>query len=151
MAGIGIASIVGGIIGSVVPVVGTILGSFVGCAISGAWGGAKAVNYQKNQELKAAKQQACGALVQAMSSASARIQSALERSLGDINSEAVKAIHNYLRSRKEELNRQMEDIKNRGRMDGEELDKRKRDAARMERELAMITQCISPWMKPGHS
>ncbi|MBT8792737.1 dynamin family protein [Akkermansia muciniphila] len=147
MAGAGIASIVGGIIGSVVPVVGTVIGSTAGLLIASWWGGSKAVSYQKNQELKSAKQQACGALAQAISSAYTQIQATMDRLLVDINSEASKAIQNYVHSRRNELNRQMEEIKNRSRMDGEELAKRKQEASKLEQEIVEINKTISPWLK----
>ena len=147
MAGAGIASIVGGIIGSVVPVVGTVIGSTAGLLIASWWGGSKAVSYQKNQELKSAKHQACGALAQAISSAYTQIQTTMDRLLVDINSEASKAIQNYVHSRRNELNRQMEEIKNRSRMDGEELAKRKQEASKLEQEIVEINKTISPWLK----
>lgn len=147
MAGAGIASIVGGIIGSVVPVVGTVIGSTAGLLIASWWGGSKAVSYQKNQELKSAKHQACGALAQAILSAYTQIQTTMDRLLVDINSEASKAIQNYVHSRRNELNRQMEEIKNRSRMDGEELAKRKQEASKLEQEIVEINKTISPWLK----
>lgn len=147
MAGAGIASIVGGIIGSVVPVVGTVIGSTAGLLIASWWGGSKAVSYQKNQELKSAKHQACGALAQAILSAYTQIQTTMDRLLVDINSEASKAIQNYVHSRRNELNRQMEEIKNRSRMDGEELAKRKQEASKLEQETVEINKTISPWLK----
>lgn len=147
MAGAGIASIVGGIIGSVIPVVGTVIGSTAGLLIASWWGGTKAVSYQKNQELKSAKQQACGALAQAISSAYTQIQTTVDRLLVDINSEASKAIQNYIYSRRNDLNQQMEEIKNRSRMDGEEIAKRKQEASKLEQEIAEINKTSSPWLK----
>lgn len=147
MAGAGIATVVGGIIGSVVPVVGTVIGSAAGMFIASWWGGAKAINYQKNQELKGARQQACGALAQAISSAYTQIQSTLERLLVNINSEAGKVIHDYVHSRKKELSKQMEELKNRSRMDSEELANRKREVSQLEHELSDMNKVISPWMK----
>ena len=71
----------------------------------------------------------------------------MDRLLVDINSEASKAIQNYVHSRRNELNRQMEEIKNRSRMDGEELAKRKQEASKLEQEIVEINKTISPWLK----
>ena len=41
----------------------------------------------------------------------------------------------------------MEEIKNRSRMDGEELAKRKQEASKLEQEIVEINKTISPWLK----
>ncbi len=142
MAGVAIASIVGGIVGSVIPVVGTIIGSTVGLAIAGWWGGCKASEIKAQNDLKSAKQQVCAAVGQAMSSVYARLQSAVESMMVEINSRTSAAIQDALRQRRLELSRQLHELRRSSSSGMKEMEEKKAALAKENSLFAGILRTI---------
>ncbi len=151
MAGATIASVAGGIIGSVIPIVGTVIGSGIGMMIAGAWGGYAAGRVQAGHQLRAAKSQAVGALGQAISSSYAEINSAINKIIIEMNSTVKDLLRKAVEEREKDLERQMQDIRNRGKMNSEEQSKQRQELAAYQTRLAAITKGIAPWMpKPSN-
>ena len=133
----------GCIIGSLVPIVGPLVGIIAG----GCLGACSAYKEQKNAELSAAKQRACGALAQAISSAYSNITSSLERILSDVNNQTERMIDTYIRTRLGELTRQREEISKRAGMVKEEIDKRTKEQQTLEQEFSRINMDVDTWFK----
>lgn len=136
-------AMIGSTIGSVVPIIGTAIGSFIG----GALGAFITVSEQQDAELAAAKQRACGALAQAISSAYSNITSSLERILSEVNNQTERMIDTYIRTRQGELTRQREEISKRAGMAKEEIDKRTKELQALEQEFSRINMAIDSWFK----
>ncbi len=145
MAGGMLASVVGGIIGSVIPVLGTVIGSTLGMIYAGLWGGCAASAIKEQQELKAAKHQASGAISHAMSSFYTKLQMTVENLMIEINSRTTQAIQNAIRQRKTELVKQLEDLRSGNRNEATAL-KEKQDALNKDKvELAAILKVVNSW------
>lgn len=123
IAGITIASIVGGIIGSVIPVVGTIAGSWLGTIVAGGWGGYKAIEIKNSQEVLAARNQVCNQLAQCFASIHHKIQQAIERTLFEVENGVRAQISDYIHKRKYELEEKLTQLQERARMSAEEQKK----------------------------
>lgn len=136
-------AMIGGCIGSVVPIIGTTVGGFIG----GILGVFSTVSEQKDTELTQAKQRACGALAQAISSAYSNISSSLERVLSEVNNQTERMIDSYIRTRQGELTQQREEISKRAGMAKEEIDKRTKELQALEQELSRINMAIDSWFK----
>ncbi len=144
-AGAGMAMIVGGVIGSVIPVVGTIIGSTVGAAIAGWFGGSKALEIKKKHELKTAKQQACTAIGQAMSSFHNKLQMGVENMIIDINNRITLAIQDSVKQRKNEMVNQIETLRSGNRNESEALEAKKMELNKNNTMLNSILKVIQPF------
>lgn len=136
---------IGGLIGSIVPGIGTIVGVWAGKIIGSLWGGKKAIEYQMRQELQGAKQRACAALSQTMSSAYVQIQSSIEQSFLAIEEETSNILQSYVNRRNNELTNRQEEIKNRARIDKETLEKQKQKVKLLEHKIFAIDAGVKTW------
>lgn len=126
MAGVAIASLVGGIVGSVIPVVGTIAGSWVGMTIAGLWGGREAVKLDMTRKLEALKQQADHGLQQAFASAHQSATKEISRLLADLQSEATSAIQKVLNEANTDLTRRRQEVAQRNQASQKEVSAKKK-------------------------
>lgn len=145
-AGVAIASVVGGIIGSVVPVIGTIIGSWAGLTLAGLWGGSQALQLKQQQELRAAKNECKGAIAQSIASTYSTLQRNLNRLWDDISSLTSNAITSFVRERNSELNKRMEEIRERSKMDSVEFNQRTKELREMEQLVAGIDKVAKTYL-----
>ena len=145
-AGVAIASVVGGIIGSVVPGVGTIIGSWAGLTLAGLWGGSQALKLKQQQELRAAKNECKGAIAQSIASTYSTLQRNLNRLWDDISSLTSNAITSFVRERNSELNKRMEEIRERGKMDSVEFNQRTKELQESEMLVAGIDKVVKTYL-----
>lgn len=142
MAGAGLAAVVGGVIGSVMPGIGSIIGSWAGITIASFWGGSNALEIKGQQELRAAKNECRGAVSLSISSTYSMMQRNLNRVWDDISSLTSNAISNFVRERNSALNKRMEEIRERSKMDGEALRQRTKELQDAEMIVASIDKVI---------
>lgn len=148
----GLGANLGFIIGSAIPIIGSIAGAGIGMLIAGVWGGRENYKIQEGHQLRAAKSQAVGALGQAISSSYAEINSAINKIIIEMNSAVKDLLRKAVDEREKDLERQMQDIRNRGKMNSEEQSKQRQELAAYQTRLAAITKGIAPWMsKPSNS
>lgn len=145
-AGVAIASVVGGIIGSVVPGVGTIIGSWAGLTLAGLWGGQQALQLKLQQELRAAKNECKGAIAQSIASTYSTLQRNLNRVWDDISSLTSNAITSFVRERNCELNKRMEEIRERSKMDSVEFNQRTKELQESEMLVAGIDKVVKTYL-----
>ena len=145
-AGVAIASVVGGIIGSVVPGVGTIIGSWAGLTLAGLWGGQQALQLKLQQELRAAKNECKGAIAQSIASTYSTLQRNLNRVWDDISSLTSNAITSFVRERNSELNKRMEEIRERSKMDSVEFNQRTKELQESEMLVAGIDKVVKTYL-----
>lgn len=145
-AGVAIASVVGGIIGSVVPGIGTIIGSWAGLTLAGLWGGSQALQLKQQQELRAAKNECKGAIAQSIASTYSTLQRNLNRLWDDISSLTSNAITSFVRERNSELNKRMEEIRERSKMDSVEFNQRTKELREMEQLVAGIDKVVKTYL-----
>lgn len=146
IAGVSIASLVGGIIGSVVPGIGTIIGSGVGLTLAGMWGGSQAVEIKEQQELRAAKNECRGAVAQSVASTYSTLQRNLKRLWDDISSLTSNAITNFVSERNSELNKRMEEIRERSKMDSVEFNQRTKELRETEMLVVGIDKVVKTYL-----
>ncbi len=103
MAGVTIASVVGGVLGSVIPVVGTIAGSWFGMMAAGAWGGHMADAIANNQKLEAYKRECYGALQLALGSAHQSAMTQVNVLISDMQAEATSILQKMMKEASENL------------------------------------------------
>lgn len=145
-AGVAIASVVGGIIGSVVPGIGTIIGSWAGLTLAGLWGGQQALQLKQQQELRAAKNECKGAIAQSIASTYSTLQRNLNRVWDDISSLTSNAITSFVRERNSELNKRMEEIRERSKMDSVEFNQRTKELQESEMLVAGIDKVVKTYL-----
>lgn len=146
-AGFSTGAMIGADIGAIIPFIRPVLGARIGSIIGGLMGAFNSVSAQRDAELAAAKQRACGALAQAISSAYSNISSSLERVLSEVNNQTERMIDSYIRTRQGELTQQREEISKRAGMAKEEIDKRTKELQALEQELSRINMAIDSWFK----
>lgn len=142
MAGVAIASIVGGLVGSVIPVVGTITGSWVGITIAGFWGGQQAIALNAGKELKALKQQADHGLQQAFASAHQSATKEINRLLADIQSEATATMQKVLHEANADLTRRRQEVAQRTQATQKEVSEKKKLFTVFEAEVDSIEKSL---------
>lgn len=146
LAGQSIAFYVGGIIGSVVPGIGTIIGSFAGLTLASIWGGQQAWQLKRQQELRAAKNECKGAIAQSIASTYSTLQRNLNRVWDDISSLTSNAITCFVRERNSELNKRMEEIRERSKMDSVEFNQRTKELQESEMLVAGIDKVVKTYL-----
>lgn len=142
MAGVAIASVVGGIIGSVIPVVGTIAGSWVGMTVAGLWGGHAAVAINTTHRLEACKQQADNALQQALSTAYQSSTKQVNRLLSELQLEATSVLQRVLDAIRKDLESKQVDVSQRQKATLEEVKKSQKEVAELSQELQAIQKSL---------
>jgi len=143
MAGVAMASIVGGLIGSVIPIVGTIAGSWVGMAIAGAWGGHKAVELDTSRKLESLKQQCDNALQQALSSAYQSATKQVTKLITDIQSEASSRLQKILVQANDDLVQKRNELSQRQMTTHQELKQSQSAVANWSAELDGIQKSLT--------
>ena len=146
MAGVGIASVVGGVIGSVVPVVGTLIGSYAGMAIAGWWGANQALKLQEQQELRSLRNQATGAITTAVSDMYNKMMSNFDQLNADIKAAVQNAVEESLRQRSDDLRTAVAELQERAKMNTETLQKRRQGLDALKRDLATIRRVIEEYL-----
>jgi hypothetical protein len=143
MAGVAIASVVGGLVGSVIPVVGTIAGSWVGMAVAGWWGSTAAIEIDRTRKLEALKQQADAALNQALSTAYQSATKQVTRLLSEMQLQATSLLQKTLQQANEDLIQKRAEINQRQRATQAEVKEVQRDVASWESELQGIQKSLA--------
>jgi hypothetical protein len=140
MAGVAIASVVGGIIGSVVPIVGTMIGTSLGMLIAGAWGGHKAIQIQSQQQLKATQQQVLGAIDKALGNILVLAGSEFSKASQIIQSKARDSIQQIITQGHLRLTEAQREIQARGKADSATLQQEEKIIQALEKEIAEIAK-----------
>lgn len=146
LAGATMASVAGGIIGSVVPVVGTVVGSYVGLLIAGAaaaWGGTQAFQFQRNQQLKAAKAQALNVVGQTVGALYSDMTKTVRRIIDDIDRQVRSSVKDFVKDRHESLEAELKAIKERAGMKASEIAEKQKELAAAEAKFALINRTIN--------
>ena len=146
-----IGTTAGLLIGSIIPIIGPAIGAALGGIIAGGWGGHKAYQVQQEHQLRAAQNQAAGALGQAISSSYMEITSALKKITSEMTSTVKDLLRKAVDAREKDLERKMQDIRERGKMNSEEQSKQRQALAEYNTRLTAIKKGIAPWMpKPAN-
>jgi hypothetical protein len=143
MAGVAIASVVGGIIGSVIPVVGTIAGSWVGMTVAGFWGGRTAVKLDETRKLEALKHQADNALQQALSTAYQSSTKQVNRLLSELQMEATSVLQRVLDAIRKDLEAKQVDVNQRQKTTLDEVKQGQKEVAQLSQELQGIQKSLT--------
>jgi hypothetical protein len=142
MAGVAIASVVGGVLGSVIPVVGTIAGSWFGMMAAGAWGGIMAGEIVDNQKLEAYKRECYGALQQALGSAHQSAMSQVNILISDMQAEASSLLQKMMQQASDNLIKTRGELNQRQKATQQEVLLGQKAIAGFEAELASIKNAL---------
>lgn len=147
LAGVTICAVVGGVIGSVVPVIGTVIGSEVGLCIAAIWGMKSSLDNKRQGELHQAKQQVLAAVAKAVSLNYLEGQKYIRRQIEDVQKLVYKTIKDALKQLSDDYSKQIQELKVRGSMNLQEIDKKKQELLVMEKQWSAIQNKLSPWLK----
>ena len=142
MAGVAIASIVGGIVGSVIPIVGTIAGSWVGATVAGIWGGATATSMLHGQKLDALKRESYMALQQALSHAYQAANSQVNNLISDMQVEAASLLQKMMQQANESLAKKRTDLTHRQKTTQQEIVKEQKAIVAFTTEFNAIEKSL---------
>ena len=137
-AGSAIGGVVGGLIGSIVPGVGNIIGASVGSFVGSLWGGAQATEVKKSNELKMAKQQAMGAVIQTINSAYQNLNESVQRVLADIESSVVRAMRDAVTHRQEDILNRRKELQSRQSETAAQIATKRKELETNKREFSSI-------------
>lgn len=143
LAGATMASVAGSIIGSVIPVVGTVVGGYVGLLAAAAWGGTKAFQFQRDQQLKSAKAQALNAVGQTVAALYSDMTKTVRRIIDDIDRQVQSSVRKFIKERHESLEAELKAIKDRAGMKTNELAEKQKELAAAEAKFALINRTLN--------
>lgn len=142
MAGVAIASVVGGVLGSVIPVVGTIAGSWFGMMAAGYWGGVAATALVDNQKLDGYKRECYGALAQSLSSAHQSATSQVNILISDMQAEATSLLQKMMQQANENLLKTRGDLNQRQKASQQEILQGQKSVAGFVSELETLKKAM---------
>jgi hypothetical protein len=142
MAGVAIASMVGGVLGSVIPVVGTIAGSWLGMVVAGAWGGYAAGSIVDNQKLEGYKRECYAALQQSLGSAYQSATSQVNILISDMQTEASSLLQKMMQQSNENLLKTRGDLNKRQKSTQQEILQDQKNVTSFVSELDAIKKAL---------
>ncbi len=143
----GYGSLVGGIIGSIIPFIGTAVGALLGGLVASGIGGHQAIKLKTAQELRGAKQQSCATVSQTMAAIHSKLQMSVEQLMVDINSRTTMSIQDGVRQRRNELTKQLDELRSASKADTKALEEKKNALSKDRAALAAILKVIKPWQE----
>jgi hypothetical protein len=142
LTGSAIVTTIGGILGSVIPGVGTAVGVFMG-AVAVAWWVKSDLEDKDDKELDSLKQQACGALQLALSTAYQSSTRHVNRLISDLQSEATEVLQLIIKSVHQEFEAKQAELNKRQKATSEEVRQDQQNLAKCKSELESVQKSLT--------